>query len=172
LHSDHGESITTQIGSIQQANKTGGDNQVTANVPDRFTQFILEPDEKKIEWKLDTRKTSSSSTLIKHMLTTFEGVANTAIFTFNKEDHTLGNLITQRLHKYKYIEFSAYRVPHPLFAKFELRVTTDGSCTPKEAILKACQDIIADLSTLGREFTKEWELKKIAGEHGAGADGY
>jgi DNA-directed RNA polymerase II subunit RPB11 len=101
-----------------------------------------------------------------------KGVANTAIFHFNKEDHTLGNLITQRLHKYKFIQFSAYRVPHPLFATFDLRVTTDGSISPKDAILKACQDVISDLNSLGREFTKEWELKKIAGEHGAGADGF
>ncbi|KIV99179.1 uncharacterized protein PV09_09132 [Verruconis gallopava] len=124
------------------------------NAPDRFTQFLLEPDEKKVEWEFDTR------------------VANTAIFKFKKEDHTLGNLITQRLHQYKFIQFSAYRVQHPLFAEFELRVTTDGSLTPKEAILKACQDIISDLNALGREFTKEWELKKIAGEHGAGMDGF
>jgi DNA-directed RNA polymerase II subunit RPB11 len=101
----------------------------------------------------------------------FTGVANTAIFKFNKEDHTLGNLITQRLHKYKFIQFSAYRVPHPLFATFDLRVTTDGSITPQAAVLKACQDTINDLNLLGREFTKEWELNKIAGEHG-GADGY
>jgi len=120
------------------------------NAPDRFEQFVLGPDEKKITWQLDTR------------------VSNTAIFTFNKEDHTLGNLISQRLHKYKFIQFSAYRVPHPLFATFDLRVTTDGSCTPKEAILKACGDIVKDLEDLGREFTKEWELKKIAS---AGRDG-
>merc|ERR1711981_191302 len=125
---------------------------IKMNAPDRFTQFLLEAGQKKITWELDTR------------------VANTAIFTFNKEDHTPGNLITQRLHKYKFIQFSAYRVPHPLFATFDLRVTTDGSISPKDAILKACQDCITDLGTLSREFTKEWELKKIAGEHGGGMD--
>jgi len=120
------------------------------NAPDRFEQFVLGPDEKKITWELDTR------------------VANTAIFTFNKEDHTLGNLITQRLHKYKFVQFSAYRVSHPLFATFDMRITTDGSLSPKEAILKACGDIVADLEVLSREFTKEWELKKIANQ---GRDG-
>lgn len=63
-------------------------------------------------------------------------------------------------------------MPHPLFATFDLRVTTDGTISPKDAILKACQDVINDLNVLGREFTKEWELKKIAGEHGTGADGF
>ena len=143
--------------------------------PERFTQFLLEAGQKKITWELDTRTFLLQQPHAFHTeqsVNSHTGVANTAIFTFNKEDHTPGNLITQRLHKYKFIQFSAYRVPHPLFATFDLRVTTDGSISPKDAILKACQDCITDLNTLSREFTKEWELKKIAGEHGGGADGY
>lgn len=34
--------------------------------------------------------------------------------------------------------------------------------TPKEALLKACKDVVADLAVFSREFTKEWELKKIS----------
>lgn len=90
------------------------------------------------------------------------GVPNTATFTFNKEDHTLGNLLSMRLHKYDYVSFSAYIIPHPLNASFDLRITTDGSVSPKEAIVTACRDIVQDLDGLSREFTKEWELKRIA----------
>jgi len=43
-----------------------------------------------------------------------------------------------------------------------LRITTDGSISPKDAIVQACRDIVQDLDVLSREFTKEWELKKIA----------
>ncbi|KAF2433295.1 DNA-directed RNA polymerase II subunit RPB11a [Tothia fuscella] len=114
------------------------------NAPERYELFLLDADQKKITWKDDTR------------------VTNTAIFTFNKEDHTLGNLLSQRLHKYDYIQFSAYIVHHPLTPAFDLRVTTDGSVTPKEAVKRACGDIITELNVLSREFTKEWELKKIA----------
>jgi len=122
------------------------------NAPDRYELFMLDEEkgEKKVTYQLDTR------------------VPNTAIFTFNKEDHTLGNLLSQRLHTYPYIHFSAYRVPHPLFATFELRVSTDGTVTPKEAILIACKDVVQDLAVLSREFTKEWELKKIARMGGEG----
>jgi DNA-directed RNA polymerase II subunit RPB11 len=60
------------------------------------------------------------------------------------------------------ILFSAYKVPHPLFADFELRVQTDGTMTPKDAVVKACKDIVQDLGTLSREFTKEVELKKLS----------
>ena len=35
--------------------------------------------------------------------------------------------------------------------------------TPKEAVVQACADIVQDLQRLDQEFTKEWELKKIAG---------
>lgn len=59
--------------------------------------------------------------------------------------------------------FAAYKIPHPLFATFELRVQTDGEITPKKAVLTACMDIVQDLQRLDQEFTKEFELKKIAG---------
>jgi DNA-directed RNA polymerase II subunit RPB11 len=36
---------------------------------------------------------------------------NTNLFILNREDHTLGNLISQRLHTYNYVTFSAYRIP-------------------------------------------------------------
>ncbi|KAF2206038.1 RBP11-like subunits of RNA polymerase [Delitschia confertaspora ATCC 74209] len=116
------------------------------NAPDRFELFLLGDDEKKVEEKDETR------------------VPNTAVFTFNKEDHTLGNLISQRLHSYEYITFSAYKIPHPLFAKFELRVTTDGSITPRDAVKKCCEDVVADLEVLSRSFTTEWLGKRIINE--------
>ncbi|KAF2789500.1 RBP11-like subunits of RNA polymerase [Melanomma pulvis-pyrius CBS 109.77] len=112
----------------------------------RFELFLLDDGQKKVEWKDETR------------------VPNTAVFTFNKEDHTLGNLLSQRLHQYKYITFSAYKVPHPLFATFELRVSTDGTMTPKEAIIQCCQDIVKDLDQLSRSFTTEWLGKRIVSE--------
>lgn len=54
-------------------------------------------------------------------------------------------------------------MPHPLFATFKLRVQTDGAVTPREAVVLACQELVKELQMLDQEFTKEWELKKIAG---------
>ncbi|KAF2456697.1 RNA polymerase Rpb3/Rpb11 dimerization domain-containing protein [Lineolata rhizophorae] len=110
----------------------------------RFELFLLGEGEKKVSWKWDTR------------------VQDTAIFTFNKEDHTLGNLLSKRLHKYPEVIYSAYKLAHPLIAQFELRVTTDGSFSPKQVVVKCCHDLVQDLDRFSREFTKEWELKKIA----------
>jgi DNA-directed RNA polymerase II subunit RPB11 len=89
-------------------------------------------------------------------------VANAALFTFNKEDHTLANLLRDKLFRMDHCIFVAYKVPHPLFATFELRVHTDGAATPKELVTKACVELIAELQDLDQEFTKEFELKKMA----------
>lgn len=106
--------------------------------------FLLGEGESKVTMELDTRQ------------------PNTAIFTFNKEDHTLGNLLRSTLLQNEHVIFSAYKIPHPLFPKFELRVQTDDETTPKEALLLACQGLIADLHVLSQKLTREWELNKIA----------
>jgi DNA-directed RNA polymerase subunit L len=83
------------------------------------------------------------------------------IFTFNKEDHTLGNLLSARLRGEPYIIFAGYKSPHPLEPKFELRVGTDGSIGPKEALMAACAQVVRDLDIVNREFTKEMALYRI-----------
>ncbi|KAB8336840.1 hypothetical protein FH972_021148 [Carpinus fangiana] len=117
-----------------------------SNAPDRFELFYTEPGQPKIEIQPETR------------------VPNACIFKFIKEDHTLANLLRARLLQSPSVVFAAYKVPHPLFPDFELRVQTDGSITPKDALLQACKDIVGDLGGLSREFTKEWEIAKaVAG---------
>ncbi|KAK2750092.1 DNA-directed RNA polymerase II core subunit [Myotisia sp. PD_48] len=111
--------------------------------PPRFESFVLGPGEKKVEVEIDTR------------------VPSTAIFTLNKEDHTLGNLIRSRLLQSQHVLFAGYKIAHPLVHKVTLRVQTDGHITPKEAVITACRDLVKDLGTFGREFTKEYELRKM-----------
>ncbi|KAF1815914.1 RBP11-like subunits of RNA polymerase [Eremomyces bilateralis CBS 781.70] len=120
--------------------------QLTCLSPERFELFLLGEGEKKVTYTHDTR------------------VPNTMIFTFNKEDHTLGNLLTAHLHKYKYVTFSAYISPHPLTPSFDLRVSTDGSVTPKDAVVQCCKDVVKELEVLSNNFLKEMELRKIANQ--------
>ncbi|KAH8670253.1 DNA-directed RNA polymerase [Tricladium varicosporioides] len=119
------------------------------NAPDRFELFLLGSDEKKCSEAADTRTPNSS------------------VFTFKKEDHTLANMIRGALLKDVHITFAGYKVPHPLFADFELRIQTDGKVTPKEALVNACKSLVNDLETLSREFTKEYELRKIIDHDGS-----
>ncbi|KAL8803209.1 MAG: hypothetical protein Q9182_003310 [Xanthomendoza sp. 2 TL-2023] len=116
------------------------------NNPNRFELFLLGDGEKKVTEEPDTRVQSAS------------------VFTFNKEDHTLGNMLRSRLLQNPHVHFSGYKVPHPLFSNFELRVQTDGSITPRQALLACCKDLVNDLGYLAREFTKEWELRKMVGD--------
>ncbi|KAL8997165.1 MAG: hypothetical protein Q9169_003492 [Polycauliona sp. 2 TL-2023] len=124
------------------------------NVPNRFETFLLGDGEKKVTEEPDTRVQSAS------------------VFTFNREDHTLGNMLRSRLLSSPHVFFSGYKVPHPLVSTFELRVQTDGSITPRQALLQACKDLVTDLGLLSREFTKEWELRKMVGDNvDGGANG-
>lgn len=56
-----------------------------------------------------------------------------------------------------------------LISQFELRVQTDGTLSPRAALMQCCKDLVNDLSILSREFTKEFELRKMVGD-GAKAD--
>lgn len=41
------------------------------------------------------------------------------------------------------------------------------------AVIQACKDLITDLNTLSREFTEEWELRKmISSQDKEGVDGF
>lgn len=43
-----------------------------------------------------------------------------------------------------------------------IRVQTDGTITPKEAFIEICKNMIAQFAQLGREFTREYELRRMA----------
>ncbi|KAH7409119.1 DNA-directed RNA polymerase [Cadophora sp. MPI-SDFR-AT-0126] len=113
------------------------------NAPDRFELFLLQDGEKKVSEEADTRTADSS------------------VFTFNKEDHTLANILRAHLLKDPHVIFAGYKIPHPLFAKFELRIQTDGAISPKEALVNCCKALVGDMEILSREFTKEYELRKM-----------
>ena len=64
------------------------------------------------------------------------------------------------------VTFAGYKAPHPLEPKFELRVGTDGTVTPKEALIQACEQVMRDLAVVSQEFTKEMTLYKISQQGG------
>ncbi|KAI9718827.1 MAG: DNA-directed RNA polymerase II core subunit [Chrysothrix sp. TS-e1954] len=113
------------------------------NTPDKVQELFREKGEQFIKVEPETR------------------VQNCAVFHFSKEDHTLGNLLRDRILADECVLFSGYKVPHPLFAKFELRVQTDGSKTPKQAVLDASTALISDLDKLNNEFSKEYALAQL-----------
>lgn len=89
---------------------------------------------------------------------------NAAIIKFEREDHTLGNLLRGQLLQDSRVLFAAYKVPHPLFPNFLMRIQTEEGYTPKEALRNACNAVIKQLGTLSKNFQAEWRLKSILAE--------
>uniref|UniRef100_A0AAA9TCK0 RNA polymerase II subunit J n=1 Tax=Bos taurus TaxID=9913 RepID=A0AAA9TCK0_BOVIN len=79
-------------------------------------------------------------------------VPNACLFTINKEDHTLGNIIKSQLLKDPQVLFAGYKVPHPLEHKIIIRVQTTPDYSPQEAFTNAITDLISELSLLEERF--------------------
>ncbi|CEP22541.1 K03008 DNA-directed RNA polymerase II subunit J [Cyberlindnera jadinii] len=116
------------------------------NAPDRFELFILPDGVPKLKIDPDPK------------------VPNAAIITFEKEDHTLGNLLRAQLIKDPRVVFAAYKVEHPLFARFIMRIQTEEGYSPKDALKNACNSLITQLSTIKNKFTVEWGLQTLGHE--------
>ncbi|KAF2033504.1 RBP11-like subunits of RNA polymerase, partial [Setomelanomma holmii] len=89
---------------------------------------------------------------------------NASTFTFNKEDHTLGNLLSQQLLKNPCVEFAAYKIPSPHDHYFDFRVVADGTESPKGVVIRCCRDVVGDLETLKISFKEEWQRKKAGND--------
>ncbi|CAI5440963.1 unnamed protein product [Caenorhabditis angaria] len=115
------------------------------NAPAAFESFLLFEGDKKIEIEKDTK------------------VPNAAVFTINKEDHTLGNMLKCQLLRDPQVLFAGYKNPHPLEHKILLRVQTTAESTPADALNSAITDLIGELSIL--EHRLDGALKKYQTEH-------
>uniref|UniRef100_A0A0N5AHD1 Probable DNA-directed RNA polymerase II subunit RPB11 n=1 Tax=Syphacia muris TaxID=451379 RepID=A0A0N5AHD1_9BILA len=116
------------------------------NAPAAFESFLIFDGEKKITVEKGTK------------------VPNTTIFTINKEDHTLGNLLKHQLLKDPQVLFAGYKNPHPLEHKFILRVRTVPETTPADALSSAITDLIAELSLLEERFREAIKERRETNE--------
>ncbi|CAH6718932.1 DNA-directed RNA polymerase II subunit Rpb11p [[Candida] jaroonii] len=116
------------------------------NAPDRFELFILPDGVDKLKITPDTK------------------VPNAALIKIEREDHTLANLLRAQLLKDERVLFAAYKIEHPLFANFILRIQTEDDYTPKEALANACQRLMDELTLIKSKFREEWNLKSLINE--------
>jgi len=112
------------------------------NAPPTFESFLLYEGEKKVQKEEDTK------------------VTNAAVFTVNKEDHTLGNMIRNQLLKDPKVLFAGYKLPHPLEHKFVIRIQTTSDYTPQDALTNAITDLISELSLFEERFKEAIKEKK------------
>ena len=85
------------------------------NIQHRFELFLLGDGEKKVTETPDTRMLDIPTALLNAATDFCSGIPSSSLFTFSKEDHTLGNLLRARLLQSQHVTFAGYRVPHPLF---------------------------------------------------------
>ena len=116
------------------------------NAPDRFELFLLPDGVSKATVSPDPR------------------MPNAAIIKFEREDHTFGNLLTVQLNEDPRVLYAAYKVEHPLFANFTMRIQTEDGYTPREALKTACNTVIAQLTVLSQKFKTEYGLKAMLGQ--------
>ena len=117
------------------------------NAPERSAAFLLDEDnaEEKVTYTPDTK------------------VSNAGTFIFNKEDHTMGNLICQQLLRdnSNFVRFAGYKVPHPLVHRIELKIqTTNSNVTPIDVLDTVLLDLNEKTENLQSEFRSEVERWK------------
>jgi DNA-directed RNA polymerase II subunit RPB11 len=116
-------------------------------------------------------------------------IPNAATFKILKQDHTLANMIrayvvfssitfsqsrnlqenSSQLHSSPQVLFAGYKVPHPLRPYFIIKIQTDGTITPADALESACTKLIGLMSTLEAKFKREFSFKDIeSGVSGTG----
>jgi len=66
-------------------------------------------------------------------------------FVFNREDHTLGNLLVQYALETKEAEIASYEIPHPLRKEMVFRIDGENLEDTKKRIVKVIDKIISDI---------------------------
>ena len=77
-----------------------------------------------------------------------ENNLNYLVFKINKEDHTIGDLLQTQLLKIQNVVFSGYKKNHPLENYITLKIITNGTITPIEALDRALKDLYIEFSLL------------------------
>lgn len=91
-------------------------------------------------------------------------IPNAATITLNKEDHTLANMLRSQLLLSSYVLFAGYKVPHPLEPAVVLKIQTDGTQTPIQAVKSACDGLILQLGQMKEQFEREVFAAKARGD--------
>eukprot|EP01108_Squamamoeba_japonica_P002776 TRINITY_DN2366_c0_g1_i1.p1 TRINITY_DN2366_c0_g1~~TRINITY_DN2366_c0_g1_i1.p1 ORF type:complete len:119 (-),score=21.29 TRINITY_DN2366_c0_g1_i1:50-406(-) len=110
------------------------------NAPPRHAIYD-EPGVKKITFEKDTK------------------VPNSGTFTIQKEDHTLGCMLTTSLLQNPNVLFAGYKMPHPLQYHMLVRVTTTPQTTPIRVVQESLEALRDEVSLLDERFTEKTKQK-------------
>jgi DNA-directed RNA polymerase II subunit RPB11 len=84
------------------------------------------------------------------------GVTNCYQFTIHREDHTLGNLLTEKLLDEERVLFAGYRIHHPMDDWIYMRVNVSDDITrPSDLISQTVSALTNEIRILSEEFEKQ-----------------
>jgi len=106
------------------------------NAPPRH-ELYDEPGVRKITYEKDTK------------------VPNSGTFTIQKEDHTLGTLLTAHLLQNPHVLFAGYKKPHPLEHHIVLRVQTVPESDPITVFSATLEQMRDEVSLLEERFSEK-----------------
>jgi len=84
-----------------------------------------------------------------------EGKKNKLSFESDGLGHTFCNVLKKELWNDGHIKVATYSIMHPLVSKPKMIIETDGSETPKNALLAAVQRLRKTGDKFKKEFSKE-----------------
>ena len=87
-----------------------------------------------------------------------EKIENTGLFIINSEDHTFGNAVKMMLLRNPKIRFVAYRKPHPLENKIEIKIRTNGEITPIAAFKEALKNLNDDIDDCIKQLDEQSKI--------------
>jgi len=74
------------------------------------------------------------------------------IFTYQEQDHTIGNLIRAELLKSDKVSFAGYKNTHPLKREIQIQVLTTPDTTPEIELEEARVRSYNEIKQLRKEF--------------------
>lgn len=85
-----------------------------------------------------------------------DGVSNCYRFTIDREDHTVGNLLTEQLLTEERVLFAGYRIHHPLDDWIYIRVdVSDAIEHPADLVKDTVKQLQDDISALRGDFERQ-----------------
>ncbi len=84
-----------------------------------------------------------------------EDKKNKLVFESEGLGHTFCNVLKKELWNDSHVKVATYSIRHPLVSKPKMIVETDGSSTPKNALLAAVQRLKKVSEKFKKEFSKE-----------------
>ena len=84
-------------------------------------------------------------------------IDNTCLFIINDEDYTFGNAVKMMLLRNPNVRFVAYRKPHPLENKIEIKIQTNKETTPYKAFKEALNNLNEDIDDCMKQFEEYFQ---------------